>query len=79
MSLGSSENAFGMRWIPTVTHHPTLVVNLLPTPQDAAMDLGGRGAGVRNAAPNLGNDDAGFHDVVTTVGNGSVRTLQRGQ
>lgn len=76
MSLGSSEHAFGMRWIPTVAHRPTLVVNLLLTLQHSAMDLGNYGVGVCNAALNLRNDDAGFHDVATVVGNGSMRILQ---
>ena len=59
-----------MRWIPTVAHRPTLVVNLLLALQYSAMDLGNYGVGVCNAALNLRNDDAGFHEVATAVGNG---------
>ena len=42
------------------------------------MDLGNHSVGVCNAALNLRNDGAGFHDVVTTAGNGSMRILRWG-
>ena len=54
------------------THQLTSIVSPCLTLHHRAMDFGEHGAIVRNIALKLGNDGAGFHNVVMYVGNGSI-------
>jgi len=49
-----------------------LIVSILLTFQDVAMNIGDHGVGVSNLVMDVGNNSADIHDAVTNFRNGST-------
>lgn len=55
-----------------ITHRNVLVITSSLTSHHVAMDVGYHDLGARDVGLKLRNDDAGFHDIATNVGNSSM-------